>query len=163
VPPGEYTLRIELNYDGVLLESDYANNIAEVTVTIPTDDVTAACPPGSGEGAGRSCGLTRSGTYTCTPGEMLRVGCSATCGLGSCTGDPFVRVCDSGDDPECTAAVALGANDDSGCGSGRCGGSGDCCPRAAFTCPPGGSYVVFYGPYDEAEAATCDLMIEPAP
>lgn len=35
VPPGTYTLSIEINYAGALSESDYTNNTATVTVTIP--------------------------------------------------------------------------------------------------------------------------------
>ncbi|MEZ4319043.1 MAG: lysyl oxidase family protein [Myxococcota bacterium] len=35
VPPGTYELTIELNFEQVLAESDYTNNIASVPVTIP--------------------------------------------------------------------------------------------------------------------------------
>lgn len=34
VPPGDYHLRVELNFDRVLAESDYDNNVATVPVTI---------------------------------------------------------------------------------------------------------------------------------
>ena len=34
VPPGTYTLSIEVNYAGALPESDYGNNVATVSVTI---------------------------------------------------------------------------------------------------------------------------------
>lgn len=35
VPPGQYTLRIALNYEHLLAESDYSNDVAEITVNIP--------------------------------------------------------------------------------------------------------------------------------
>ncbi|HHO54696.1 MAG TPA: hypothetical protein ENK18_28445 [Deltaproteobacteria bacterium] len=35
VAPGTYTLRIEINYDRALAESDYSNNVTEVEVTVP--------------------------------------------------------------------------------------------------------------------------------
>lgn len=34
VAPGEYTLRVELNYEHVIAEADYENNVTEVPVTI---------------------------------------------------------------------------------------------------------------------------------
>jgi hypothetical protein len=165
VAPGTYTLRIELNYDGVLLESDYTNNRAEVTVVIPGEaDVTAPCPSGTESSADRSCGLTLEGTHTCTPGAELYVGCSSQCDLGACTGDPFMRVCDSAS-PSCEAPDALDQNDDAGCAAGRCRTSnpGACCPRTTVTCPASGSIDVFYGAYDPDNAATCSVAIAPAP
>ncbi|TNE84151.1 MAG: hypothetical protein EP330_30485 [Deltaproteobacteria bacterium] len=35
VPSGEYTLSVHVNYESVIAESDYSNNITEVTVNIP--------------------------------------------------------------------------------------------------------------------------------
>jgi len=164
VAPGTYTLRIELNYDGVLREADYTNNRAEVTIVIPEHvDVTAPCPGGTASSAERSCGLTLEGTHACTPGAELYVGCSAACGLGSCTGDAFIRVCD-GTTESCEAPHALAANDDAGCTSSRCRNNpAACCPRATVTCPPSGSIDVFYGAWDPDNAATCNVAIEPAP
>jgi hypothetical protein len=164
VPPGDYLLRIELNYGHILNESDYTNNVSDVMVTVPPDDpapdVTVACPTGTPDGTARSCGLTRDGPYSCTPGTMVTLGCSARCGAGSCTGDPFLRVCEASDDPGCTVRQAIARNDDSGCGAGRCGGSGDCCPRVTFSCPSSGSYVAFWGAYDVSDTATCTLAVE---
>ena len=164
VPPGDYLLRIELNYGHILLESDYTNNVSEVMVTVPPDDptpdVTVACPAGTADGTTRDCGLTRDGPHACTPGAMVTLGCSTRCGVGSCTDDPFLRVCEAADDPGCTIRQSIARNDDSGCGGGRCGGSGDCCPRVSFTCPTSGSYVAFWGAYNVSDTATCTLATE---
>jgi len=35
IPPGDYRLRVTINPDGILAESDYTNNIATVPVSIP--------------------------------------------------------------------------------------------------------------------------------
>jgi len=44
VPPGDYTLRVEVNFDQTLAESDYSNNVEDIPVTILPD----ACPGGCG-------------------------------------------------------------------------------------------------------------------
>ncbi len=163
VAPGTYTLRVELNYEGVLLESDYSNDVGETTIVIG-DDVTAPCPDGTRGSADRDCGLTREGVHTCTPGESLQVGCSSICELGTCTGDPFLRVCEVDHDPACSTPFALATNDDSGCTGARCGTvGGDCCPMTTFTCPDSGQFVVFYAAYDPADTITCDVAVQPAP
>ncbi|MCS6798666.1 MAG: lysyl oxidase family protein [Myxococcota bacterium] len=162
VPPGEYLLRIELNYAHELLERDYSNNAIEVPVTVPPDtgddDVTRPCPPGTRSGTGRDCGLTRAGAGSCTPGAMVTIACSAACGSGRCSGDPFLRVCAPDRDPACTSRHALASNDDSGCVVGAsCGRGGDCCPRVQFVCPEAGGYVVFWGPYSPGAVASCEI------
>ncbi len=158
VAPGEYSLHIAINTERILLESDYTNNEVRVPVVIPPDDssmdVTTACP-GEVEGGDRDCGWTRLGAYTCTPGAMVTLGCSAACSLGSCTGDTVLRICDAANDPNCVARYGLGSNDDSGCGSGACGSGGDCCSQAMVTCPAGGRIVAFAGPYRTSGSATC--------
>lgn len=164
VAPGDYTLHIALNTHHLIPESDYANNDAFVSVTIPVpppdNDVTMACAMPT-SGPDRDCGLTRSsdpGVGTCTPGASVTVGCSAACGLGSCSGDTVLRVCDTSHDPTCTARQALATNDDSGCPttSGRCR-RGDCCSQVTFTCPASGTYAAFWGAYDSGGTATCTL------
>jgi hypothetical protein len=165
VPAGDYELQIDVNFDGVVYEQNYTNNTVTVPVTIPPEedpvDVTLPCPGGTPDGTSRNCGFTRAGSYTCTPGGMVTVACSATCGLGDCSGDPFMRVCDTTADPTCMGRLAIGQNDDSGCGSGTCGRGGDCCSQASFTCPASGGYVVFYAPYRIAGAATCNVASSP--
>ncbi len=161
---GDYDLSVNLNYEHILNESDYTNNSALVSISVPEadplpadEDVTMPCPMDASDGANRNCGLTRIGQYTCTAGNMVTVGCSDACGLGMCTGDPFIRVCDISDDPTCMSWYAIGSNDDSGCGGGRCGGSGDCCSQTTFTCPASGEYVVFSAPYRVANMSSCTV------
>lgn len=166
VAPGDYVLRIRINTEHQLYESDYANNEIRVPVTIPAEppdvDVTAPCTRGE-EGADRDCGWTREGVHDCTPGAVMAIGCSAACGFGSCTGDTVMRVCDVDHDPTCTARWLIGQNDDSQCGAGACGSGGDCCSRAEFQCPASGQYVVFTGAYAPGDAASCTVAVGPSP
>jgi hypothetical protein len=165
VEEGDYDLWVDLNFEHILNESDYSNNSSTLRVTVPEApplpadvDVTLPCPSGTGDGATRNCGLTRLGEYTCTVGATINVGCSATCGLGSCTGDPFLRVCDITNDPTCMNFYAIASNDDSGCGSAACGAAGgDCCSQTSFTCPASGEYVVFTGPYRVGGTSSCTV------
>lgn len=140
VAPGNYTLVIELNYEGVLNESDYTNNRAEIPITISPDTRTV------------------SGPHACTPGQMVNIGCSSACGTGSCTGDPVMAVCDGADS---TCVTELAADDD--CGGLRCrGDGGGCCPSATVMCPASGQLNVFYDSYDGG-AVTCDVVVVPVP
>lgn len=161
VPPGDYVLHVELNYEHRLLEQDYDNNVVDVPITVRPDDVTLACPASIRAGTRRNCGLRREGRYACTPGTLLHVGCSALCGIGECTGDPFVRVCDGVDDPGCDSGLALAYDDNSYCDMELCSLGGDCCPRAEVTCPPSGEIVVFSGAYLPGAPYTCDVAVQP--
>jgi hypothetical protein len=165
VPPGEYVLRVRINTEHILYEEDYANNEARVRVTVPTDpgppalDISSACAPAQ-RGVDRTCGFTRGLDGTCTPGETITLGCSAECGYGSCTGDTVMLVCETAVGVNCTSAIAIAENDDSGCGTGSCSG-GDCCSAASFVCPTTGTYTVWTGPYDTADTATCTVAVMP--
>ena len=151
VSAGDYLLRISINADRTLPESDYGNNTVEVPVTIPEDvtpgpaDPLAACPlPDSGPW--RDCGWSIAPGFegvACTPGEPITVGCG--CGGGACASDPMIRVCDgvSG----CTQATALTSIDDT-CGV---------CPQAPFVCPASGVYTVLVGSYASGAPFTCDV------
>ena len=159
VPAGDYVLHIALNTEHILLESDYTDNEADVTVTIPDDvdiDITTACA-GAEEGHRRECGWARQDTYDCTAGEMVTVACSETCGLGSCTGDTILRACEASFDPTCSGRHILASNDDSGCNRR------DLCSRIELTCPASGSIVVFTGSYDPTEASTCNVAVMSTP
>lgn len=163
VPAGRYQLHISLNTERILNESNYENNEVTVPVVIedpPADvDVTQACT-GNEEGITRNCGWTRVGDYECDPGAevpFVAAGCSARAMLGSCTGDPMMRVCDSAHDPECTTRWIISQSDDSGVGNGRCGQGGDCCPFTNFRCPASGHYTVFSAPYRSTDSATCNV------
>jgi hypothetical protein len=156
VPAGEYTLRVALNTDRILAETDYSNNVGIVPVTIPPDetsqDPTQPCAAGAAStGLDRACGFHLAGPFTCTPGTAVRAGCSAACGTGSCTGDTVLRVC-AGDAP-CAVQDAIGWNDNSGCTSG------DRCSRAQFNCPASGRYVVLWAAADESNAATTSCTV----
>ena len=155
VAPGEYLLNIQINTEHILNESNYDNNEVNVAVTIPEDvplDPTRPCEPAV-EGADRECGYAVEGMHTCTAGAMVTVGCSATCGLGTCMGDPILRVCP--DDAPCELRNALAQNDDSGCGMR------DFCSQTMFTCPASGRYTLLVGAYDSSATATCTIATSP--
>jgi hypothetical protein len=162
VAPGNYMLRIRINTLHILNETDYTDNEVIVPVVIDAampPSVTNPCDGGT-TGAGRDCGWEVEGTHTCTPGAMVTAACSATCGLGSCDGDSILRVC-AGTMP-CSAAEAIGQNDDSGCGSRDCGeAGGDCCSQEMFTCPAGGMYTVLVGAYEAGTAIDCTVATSP--
>ena len=124
----------------------------DTSVCVPqqwiTGDPTAACASPA-RWLFRECGLVNRVSYTCTPGSTLTFGCvagsaGAACGtLGTCTGDPFIRVC-AGDAP-CGSWGALGHSDD------ECG----LCPLSTITCPPAGRVRVFAGSYDTTMPLGC--------
>lgn len=114
-------------------------------------DPTSPCP-GSWSGLSRECGWTRAGTFPCTPGDDVVVGCNATAAasptecamaLGACTGDPVMRVCSGAS--ICTEATQLASEDDT-CGA---------CPVTTVTCPPSGTITVMVGSYSSSSAGTC--------
>lgn len=161
VADGDYTLRITLNEDRTIEELDYDNNVLEVPITIGNPDYstpTEACPAGvdphSADGLHRECGWTFAGNFACTPGQTFNVGCvsAGICNLGSCTGDPMMRVCDPDrPDGNCSSIGKLSENDD-GCGSQ--------CPFINNAiCPDGGSVDVYHAPHTVGDAYTCDVQI----
>ncbi|WP_438028395.1 lysyl oxidase family protein [Sorangium sp. So ce233] len=154
VAAGDYLLRIAINHDRTLPESDYDNNTVEVPVTIPEDvpttpgDPLAACPAFSGAGPDRDCGWSIAPGFEgvpCTPGAPITVGCG--CSTVACVNDPMIRVCDGASG--CTQAEALTSVDDT-CGR---------CPQAPFVCPESGVYTVLVGSYDAVSPFTCDVAV----
>ena len=101
-------------------------------------------------GLSRDCGWSSSGPVACSPGRTIRVGCSAGCGLGSCTGDSMIRVCDGG---PCTFDRALASSDDGGCGSG----GGVCSFIDGVTCPASGQLFVLTASYGSGNAYSCNV------
>ncbi len=167
VPPGDYILRVRINTQHLLNESNYENNMIDVPVTITTDpgpvatDLTSTCM-GATMGLDRACGFTHGYDGSCTAGAMVTLGCSAACGVGSCTGDTVLRVCDSAVGVNCDSVSEIASNDDSGCGTGACDASGgDCCSSVTFTCPSGGAYTVWTGGYDPTVASSCTIAVMP--
>lgn len=157
-PPGNYTLRIELNHDQTLEELSYANDTVEVPVTLGDPDLTTpteACDQTLSnhalEGPHRECGWTKQQTLTCTPGQLYRVGCSTCANIGTCTGNPMLRICDPANpDPNCSFPAALAFNDDT------C----DACPRTRdVPCPDSGQLDVYTAPSVPGGSYTCNLAI----
>ncbi|MBI5514485.1 MAG: hypothetical protein HY909_11995 [Deltaproteobacteria bacterium] len=105
-------------------------------------------------GATAELGLwTAQAPQRCSPGEGVVVGCSAGCGVGSCTGDPVVRVCDGATSPEQCAAnqCRLGENDD------NCMGL---CPATSFICPSSGTLTVLVRRFSGSTAEfTCNVAL----
>lgn len=158
VAPGSYTLRVVLNQAQTLEELRYDNNVIEVPVTfgdpdllMPTEDCPADVEARVTRGSHRECGWTLQQTFACEPGRELRVGCSSCNGIGSCTGDPMIRVCDPAHPGgNCTEPAALGYNDDS------C----SLCPRVKdIACPASGMVEVYVAAAELGEAYTCDLQL----
>ncbi len=148
VAPGEYTIRIDINGGSaaathLIPEISYDNNTANAHVTIPADnpavDPLAACSPAIN--GVRDCGWLNAGTFTCTPGTTVTVGCGGSCGVGSCMGDSLLRVCP--DSAPCGSHAAL-AQGDSECG----GTAPNDCPGARFMCPLSAHYTLLTASYD---------------
>lgn len=92
------------------------------------------------------------GPATCTPGAAVSIGCAAGCGIGSCTGDPVLAVCEGSvplasclDGPSSIAQV-----DDTSCGG--------LCPEVSIRCPSSGRIVVAHRAYmgRSGRPYTCD-------
>ena len=157
VAPGNYTIRIDINGGSaaathLITELSYDNNTANAPVTIPVDnpavDPLAACSP-TIDGV-RDCGWLNAGTFDCTAGATVNVGCGGSCGVGSCTGDALLRVCP--DSTPCGSHQALAQGDS------ECGGTGmNDCPGATFMCPASGHYTLLTAAYtygDTTQACT---------
>lgn len=111
-----------------------------------------ACPAGTFmAGTMRDCGWQSAGTFPCTPGRSVAVGCAAGCGgLGSCTSDSMIRVC-QGDRP-CLFAAELASNDDSGC-------DGVCSLVPSVVCPASGQLFVLTAPFSDGQPYTCNVAV----
>jgi hypothetical protein len=149
VADGNYLLRISINPDQVIEESDYENNTIEVPVTVappaPVDPLSACAAPSSG--VLRECGWAFAPGFQgapCIPGELLTVGCGCSV-PETCGGDPILRVCEGS--AACEAQASLAFADDV-CGF---------CPKVEFVCPASGVYSVLSGAFDSSAPFICDL------
>jgi hypothetical protein len=113
--------------------------------------VLMPCGPEGGAGTGRDCGWSIGGPISCRAGQLVQVGCNAACGLGTCTGDSMIRVCDGA---PCTAARALAQNDDASCS----GGGGVCSFIDGVICPPSGQLYVLTAPFGVGSPYTCSFV-----
>lgn len=174
VAPGDYMLRVAINYEQRIEELSYDNNVASVPVTIPADfgvgDPTRPCTDSDPyQGIGRNCDWVREGVHTCTPGDRISVGCNSACGVGSCDESTYgldVRVCRG--DMNCNSAdsVNLLQQDFGECGTGVFD-LNSVCGVARFTCPPEGQYTVLVTAEwddDATPLSHChlDTVVEPA-
>ncbi|MCP4449789.1 MAG: hypothetical protein GY811_31325 [Myxococcales bacterium] len=160
VPDGDYILEVAVNPDGILPDSDTTNNVGSIAVSIGDAELgtpTEACPVMDSrylDRIQRECDWDFVSAFPCEPGTLTGAGCAQNCGLGSCTGDPMLRVCD-GAEANCTSGVALGANDN------RCGGA---CPMANdFLCPESGQLAVYSASIEHGQPYTCDVVLGAGP
>ena len=153
VPPGDYFLRLTVNGDRVIAESNYDNNTVEVPVTIGVDDgpggggAGGSGPPACGSGEpSEPCSWSLASEFTgtlCTPGEVLRLSCGC-----DCQGDPILRVCDGS--AACSDIAALAFDDDT-CGL---------CSEVQFTCPDSGVFSALTGTYPgSTPPSSCQLTL----
>ena len=158
VPPGDYFLRLTVNQDRVIAESNYDNNTVEVPVTIGVEDTPGGGGPGGGKpggGPSTACGPGQPSEpcawslapeltgAACTPGEVMRLSCGC-----DCQGDPILRVCDGS--MSCSDSVALGFDDDT-CGL---------CSQVQFTCPDSGVFSALTGTYPSSVGpSSCQLTL----
>jgi hypothetical protein len=157
VADGDYVLRVRLNPKRRIGEADFENNDLAIPVQLGDPDLltpTEPCPadidPISGDGPHRECGWQLAGIFACEAGRPYELGCAASCGLGQCTGDPVMRVCDSSQpDGNCASRVALATSNN------ECLGP---CPRVrGEACPDSGSIDVYVAPARIGAPFTCDL------
>jgi hypothetical protein len=92
----------------------------------------------------------------CDPGVPMRVGCAAGCGIGSCTGDPVMVICEgSTTAAACLASgMAIATVDDTSCGR--------LCPEVMLVCPRSGRITVAHRPFAMREY-TCTWEVRPGP
>lgn len=141
VPPGDYMLQVEVNFDKTIAESSFDNNVALVPVTIAAE----TCPNGCGNpdpaccADGDPCGLAANGLCDCDgfyPWDAQECsGCESCTGATTCPGG-----CTPPDDACCDPTNPCGLGDDGIC---QCAGtqawdSVDCaqCSSADPDCVP---------------------------
>lgn len=173
---GDYTLRVSINPEHALPESNYDNNSLSMRLSLPAlDDPLQSCPPSENplfdSSASRECGWSSALpqlSSDCSPGESVTLGCP------TCDGEPVLRACD-GTAP-CTALTALAFGFDTyrenGVLRGQCiESSSTCeyvstCPTLSFACPASGVYSVYSAdeyPYYGQPPAECVVKALSAP
>jgi hypothetical protein len=152
--PGEYTLRVTVNPDARLPETNFGNNTpTELPLVIPAfGDASARCPeppnPLLGAWMERECGWARAafqadGRATpCTPGDYVPLTCRAD-GVDSVCGD--YRMCPG---PDICSYEESVPSDNSGCFPSFP-------PNLYLQCPATGTYS-FWLPSEAAEGFSCE-------
>ena len=127
-------------------------------------NITTTCAAAT-MGLGAECGWSYAATYACSVGSYITIGCTGgtaadagTCAaarVGTCTGDPMIRVC-AGSGTQCSGVsriqtvVATGYGEDDAC-------SGFTCPLGRFLCPSSGAVTVYQRPYATGGFSTCTV------
>lgn len=160
IADGDYSLELEVNPDGDLADESSANNIGSVALRIGDPELESpseACPNLDSRYLNRiqrECDWDFAGEFECTPGTQTGAACSQNCGMGSCTGDPMIRVCDASES-NCSSGIALADNNN------RCNGL---CPLATgFLCPASGRLAVYTASAQHGQAYTCDVVVGAGP
>lgn len=147
VNPGDYVLNLNINPDRQFPETSFDNNLKQIAVNNPDDASVVATDPCPRSLSGRrDCGWVNAGSFSCNAGDTVEVGCGTSCGLGSCSDDPELRICP--DVGECTTRYEIAYDDDS------CGGT---CPKTQFTCPASGNYTVMTAPHRDGQPYSCTI------
>jgi hypothetical protein len=141
VPPGDYVLRVRVDPDDRVVESDETNNQIDFPFSLNGLDTLSECPPFvvSASEAERECGWTPSATANCVPGQELVLGCPG------CQGDPMLRVCPGSE--VCVSRESIAFNDDAE--------QGQSCPEVRFVCPAQGSYAAFVSSFVSQSPIQC--------
>lgn len=96
-------------------------------------------------------------TEVCSPGQRLVVACAQGCGLGTCAGESFLRVCDGNMTPEQCLAASSSSMWLVEEGGASCDPE---CPEAALTCPGSGAItVVTRSAWGEDRPYGCDWAV----
>lgn len=127
---GTYQLAVEINPLGVLKEHRDDNNDGEISVNVPTLDLTQPCYGDVRPGLKSACGWLLNERIDCEPGRLVRVGGGGCYELGTCSGSHVLRACDAALGA-CSSGLAL-AEADEGC-------AGNACPYLEFQCPLSGA------------------------
>lgn len=144
VPPGDYTLHAAVNVESILGESNYANNVADVTVTVPPNTCPDGCNPVD--------------AMCCKPDDPCGWAQNGSCDCGNLFG---------WDDAACSQCVATSplclveSSCVAGCSpnTGPCCAEGDPCGLANnFSCDCEGAFG-----WDDADCGSCQNPEPPCP
>ncbi len=144
VPPGSYTLVAEVNFDQILAESDYTNNVAQIPFVIEAISCGTGCGPSELACCGDTdtCGRAENGQCDCggfQPWDYVDCAACAFCtDATTCPGG-----CTAASDPCCDPAnpCALGTDGICQCAGTQAWDAADCaaCVSGDPECAPADS------------------------